>query len=128
MVDISSPDINAASQETNEIQKVARLLQVLADEHRLRLVCLLAEGEKCVCQLVEFMDIPQNLASHHLRVLREHGLVTDERRGRWVYYSLVPAAVGGILESVQRFCDCSGAADSCAICPSPPAASNEEPA
>nr|NIQ55727.1 winged helix-turn-helix transcriptional regulator [Gemmatimonadota bacterium]NIR38017.1 winged helix-turn-helix transcriptional regulator [Actinomycetota bacterium]NIS32583.1 winged helix-turn-helix transcriptional regulator [Actinomycetota bacterium]NIU65809.1 winged helix-turn-helix transcriptional regulator [Actinomycetota bacterium]NIW29359.1 metalloregulator ArsR/SmtB family transcription factor [Actinomycetota bacterium] len=66
-----------------------RLFQALADENRLRIVTALLDGERCVCELMERLDLGQSLLSHHLRTLKEAGLVSDRRDGRWVHYSLV---------------------------------------
>jgi ArsR family transcriptional regulator len=63
-------------------------LKALADPTRLGLLRLLASGERCVCELHGPLELPQNLASHHLRVLREAGLVSVRRDSRWAYYSL----------------------------------------
>jgi ArsR family transcriptional regulator len=60
----------------------------LADPVRLRIVGVLAEGGRCVCDLHEQVPIAANLLSYHLRVLRDAGLVTATRRGRWVDYRL----------------------------------------
>jgi len=68
-------------------------LQALSDENRLRIVETLREGERCVCELQADLDLGQSLLSHHLRVLRESGLVLDRREGRWVHYALSDEAV-----------------------------------
>ncbi len=60
----------------------------LADPVRLRLIGVLATGGRCVCDLQEQVPVAENLLSYHLRVLREAGLVTAARRGRWVDYRL----------------------------------------
>ena len=60
----------------------------LADPVRLAIVGVLAEGERCVCDLREQVPVAANLLSYHLRVLRDAGLVTAARRGRWVDYRL----------------------------------------
>jgi ArsR family transcriptional regulator, arsenate/arsenite/antimonite-responsive transcriptional repressor len=66
------------------------LLKSLADETRLGIVRLLAaHGEPlCVCHIVDAFDLSQPTISHHLRLLREAGLITSEKRGLWAYYSL----------------------------------------
>lgn len=94
---------------------LVQLLKVLVDENRLKIIACLATGEKCVCQLTDSLDISQNLMSHHLRVLRESGLVTDERRGRWIYYSLKTETLDGWLDLLKASCHCSSeqAANSC---------------
>jgi ArsR family transcriptional regulator, arsenate/arsenite/antimonite-responsive transcriptional repressor len=63
-------------------------LKALADPTRLELLRLLAAGERCVCELHGPLELAPNLASHHLRVLREAGLVSVRRDSRWAYYSL----------------------------------------
>jgi ArsR family transcriptional regulator len=68
-------------------------LRVLADPLRWRIVELLAAEELCVCHLVEILDASQSLVSHHLRVLRDTGLVETERFRYWTYYRLRPDAL-----------------------------------
>jgi ArsR family transcriptional regulator, arsenate/arsenite/antimonite-responsive transcriptional repressor len=68
-------------------------LRAAAEPLRWRILTLLAEEELCVCHLVEALDAPQSLISHHLRVLRDAGLVESERFRYWTYYRLQPAAV-----------------------------------
>jgi ArsR family transcriptional regulator len=75
---------------------LARQFAALADPVRLRLVSLLATadgGAVCACDLVEPVGKSQPTVSHHLRVLTEAGLVTSEKRGRNVWYGVVPAAL-----------------------------------
>jgi ArsR family transcriptional regulator len=66
----------------------AARFHALADETRLQILALLRGGEHCVCELTEALEIGQSLLSFHLRTLREAGLVTDRRQGRWTYYAL----------------------------------------
>lgn len=68
-----------------------RLLSALADPTRLAIVRELAESnETCACDFTAACDVGQPTVSHHLRVLREAGVVTSERRGQWIYYRLAP--------------------------------------
>jgi DNA-binding transcriptional ArsR family regulator len=72
-----------------------RLLAALADDVRLAIVRRLATRDGiCACDFTEFTDVSQPTVSHHLRVLREAGLVTAERRGSWIYYRLAPEVSG----------------------------------
>lgn len=64
------------------------LFKSISEPTRLDIVRELTDGEKCVCKIYEKLDLPQNLASHHLSVLRDCGLITARKEGRWVYYSL----------------------------------------
>src|SRR5215467_15790694 len=76
--------------------ELAQVFKALGDPVRLRLVSLIgarAGGEVCVCDLTSAFDLSQPTISHHLKVLREAGLIDSERRGTWVYYRLVPAAL-----------------------------------
>lgn len=86
----------------NEIAVDEALLtrfQAVAEETRLGIVRLLADGERCVCELQDAMGAAQSRLSFHLKKLKEAGVVSDRRDGRWVYYSLVPEA----LEEMREF-------------------------
>jgi ArsR family transcriptional regulator len=75
---------------------LARVFKALGDPVRLRLVSLIGAhqgGQVCVCELNTAFDLTQPTISHHLKVLREAGIIDCERRGTWVYYWLVPAAL-----------------------------------
>lgn len=72
----------------HDLDRLLELLHALADEKRIQIVSHLAGGERCVCELQDDLDAGQSLLSHHLRVLKEAGVVTDRREGRWVHYSL----------------------------------------
>jgi len=71
-----------------DLDRTLTLLKALADERRVRIVLLLAGGERCVCEIQDQLDVSQSLLSHHLRTLKDAGLVADRREGRWVHYSL----------------------------------------
>ena len=75
---------------------LAQVFKALADPVRLRLVSLIGAhqgGEVCVCELTTAFALTQPTISHHLKVLREAGIIDSERRGTWVYYWLVPAVL-----------------------------------
>ena len=78
----------------------AELLAVAADPIRWTLLNKLAAGGSCVCNLQEQVPIAANLLSYHLRVLREAGLVTASRRGRWIDYALAPDALDRLHAAV----------------------------
>ncbi|MHB9003487.1 MAG: ArsR/SmtB family transcription factor [Coriobacteriia bacterium] len=67
-------------------------LKSLADEKRLRIVVLLADGERCVCDLASTLGESDALISHHVKQLREAGLIRTRRVGRWLHCSLEPSA------------------------------------
>ena len=75
---------------------LAPVFKALGDPVRLRLASLIAShagGEACVCDLTEAFDLSGPTISHHLKVLREAGLITGQRRGTWVYYRIQPNAL-----------------------------------
>ena len=80
-------------------------LAALAEPMRWCIVELLAAEELCVCHLVEHLDASQSLVSHHLRVLREAGLVDSERYRYWTYYRLRPAALSALAEHLGRLAE-----------------------
>ena len=71
----------------------AMRFRALGDETRLRILEQLASGERSVSDLMARLDLGQSLMSHHLRILRESGLVTDRREGRWIHYSVAEPAL-----------------------------------
>jgi ArsR family transcriptional regulator len=84
------------SQPGDAMQKLAEWLKILADPTRLRIFNLLMQGVQCNCDLGDQLQLPRNLISHHLNVLRQVGLVAMERDAldaRWVYYSVNPTAL-----------------------------------
>jgi ArsR family transcriptional regulator, arsenate/arsenite/antimonite-responsive transcriptional repressor len=77
--------------------ELAHLFKAMGDPVRLRLLSLIAShagGEACVCELTDVFDLSGPTISHHLKVLREAGLISGERRGTWVYYRVRPEALG----------------------------------
>jgi len=83
-----------------DLAKARRWFGALSDETRLRLIALLADGEQCVCDLTDALQAAQSRLSFHLKVLKDAGLVTDRKDGRWVYYSLEPGALDELAEFV----------------------------
>lgn len=93
---------------TTNLDKLARQLKVLAEPKRLWIVRLLMEGVQCNCELGDALNMAPNLISHHLRILREAGLVEIERDAldaRWVYYSLNPTALTELTTTFGAFFD-----------------------
>jgi ArsR family transcriptional regulator, arsenate/arsenite/antimonite-responsive transcriptional repressor len=78
---------------------LAHGFKALGDPVRLRLLSLIAShggGEVCVCELTDAFALTGPTISHHLKVLREAGLIDGQRRGTWVYYRVVPAALSAL--------------------------------
>ena len=86
------PDVPPMDAEA--ARDLAGLFKALADPTRVAIVNRLASGETCcVCDLTDAFELSQPTVSHHLRILRDAGLVEAERRGTWAYYRLVPDAI-----------------------------------
>jgi ArsR family transcriptional regulator len=79
---------------------VGAALAALAEPTRLRIVGLLRGAPRCVCDVLEVVDVAPNLLSYHLRVLRETGLITASRRGRWVDYRVDEGAFAALWEAL----------------------------
>ena len=76
--------------------ETARMFKALGDPVRLRILSLIARhegGQCCVCEITPAFALSQPTISHHLKTLREAGLLDSERRGTWVYYRVIPAAL-----------------------------------
>ncbi len=71
------------------MKTTARMFKALSDETRLRILCLLLEGELCVCDIMAVLQLPQSTVSRHLAYLKNAGWVDDRRCGVWMYYSLL---------------------------------------
>ncbi len=71
-----------------DLASIARGFHALSDPTRLEVIELLRGGERCVCELMDILEVAQSRLSFHLRVLKDAGLVSDRREGRWVYYTL----------------------------------------
>ena len=85
----------------DEREALAARFKALADPARVAIVNRLAAAEEvCVCDLNATLDLAQPTVSHHLRVLREAGLVESSRRGTWAFYRLVPEAIEQLRETL----------------------------
>ncbi len=95
------PAVLAAPLTQEQAGELATNFAALADPVRLRLLSLLASapaGEACVCELVEPVERSQPTVSHHLKILVDAGLITGEKRGRWVWYRAVPERVARLRD------------------------------
>ena len=90
--------VNLVRRESSELDA----LRALADPLRWQIVELLSGEQLCVCHLTEELDVAQPLVSHHLKVLRDAGLVDSERFRYWTYYRLRPDALEAIGERVRH--------------------------
>jgi ArsR family transcriptional regulator, arsenate/arsenite/antimonite-responsive transcriptional repressor len=92
-----------ATRSDTELERAAELFHALSDPTRLSILRRLRMGERCVCDLTDALDAAQSRLSFHLKVLKEAGLVTDRREGRWMYYTLntdALAETGALIETM----------------------------
>jgi ArsR family transcriptional regulator len=101
LMDDCCPSIVTGALSEAAATELARGFKALGDPVRLRLLSLIAAragGEVCVCELTDAFTLTGPTISHHLKVLREAGLVDSQRRGTWVYYRVVPAKLGALSQ------------------------------
>lgn len=87
-----------------QAEVLSRRFKALGDPVRLRLLSLIAShegGEACVCELTVAFPLSGPTISHHLRVLRETGLIDGERRGTWIYYRVLPEALQTLSQALR---------------------------
>lgn len=86
-----------------DIDALAAVFKAASEPIRLRILAMLAQGERCVCHLHAALDAPQPTVSRHLAVLRHVGLVRARREGAWVHYSLTEAAEAWLAPALARW-------------------------
>ena len=104
LVDISRKvDIiyQMATQLKPSTDRAAILFHALSDGTRLSILQRLRFGERCVCDLTDALDAAQSRLSFHLKVLKDAGLVTDRREGRWMYYTLNPETLSEVASTID---------------------------
>jgi ArsR family transcriptional regulator, arsenate/arsenite/antimonite-responsive transcriptional repressor len=89
------------SPAATDLLATVRRMKALGDEKRLRILLQLAGGERCVCDLMEDLGAAQSLLSFHLRTLKDAGLVTDRRDGRWVHYAISAHGIAELEEFLR---------------------------
>lgn len=95
------PSLLDAPLDEADADDLARVFAALADPVRLRLLSLIADaGEVCACDLLEPLGKAQPTVSHHTKALADVGLITGEKRGRWVWWSLVPRRVAEVRDAL----------------------------
>lgn len=96
--------IHAIDTETADV--MAGMLKALADPLRLRILSTIAgdaRGETCVCDFTGLADVSQPTISHHLKVLKDAGVLISERRGTWVWYCIAPSRSGVVALLLNEF-------------------------
>lgn len=86
----------------NLLQTV-EFLKIISEENRLKILCLLREEEKCVCDIWQYLGLAQNLTSHHLKILKDFELVSSRQEGLKVFYKLNKKVVKKYLTLLNKF-------------------------
>lgn len=124
-----APTPEAHAMPADAAARFAVVLKALADPVRLRVLSYLttsSTGEACVCDLATVADLAQPTVSHHLKVLRDAGVLTCERRGTWVHYRVAPGLAGPVTALLESFAP--AALEPTAARPRVPMARSEPPA
>ena len=100
-----------ATRTQTQTERTAQLFHALSDQTRLSILARLRFGERCVCELTDALDAAQSRLSFHLKVLKDAGLVTDRREGRWMYYTLNTDALAEAAELVEALASAPSAAE-----------------
>jgi len=94
------PRVASSTRTAVDLDRSVALFHALSDATRLSIIEMLREGERCVCELQDELDAAQSRLSFHLRVLKDAGLITDRRDGRWSYYAIAPGALKDVHDLV----------------------------
>jgi len=87
----------------NNLKEIVKFLKVVSEENRLRIICILWTEQKCVCEIWQYLNLPQNLVSHHLKILSDFGLIFPQKKGLKVFYKLNQKVVKKYIESLNKF-------------------------
>ncbi len=71
-----------------DVKNITVVFKAFCDENRIKILRLLADGEKCACKLLEEMNVTQPTLSHHMKILCDSGIVVGRKEGKWMYYSI----------------------------------------
>ena len=91
------------SANSKNLKEVINFLKIISEENRLKIICILCFGEKCVCEIWQYLNLPQNLISHHLKVLKDFSLVSSKKEGLKVFYKLNKKVVKKYIELLNKF-------------------------
>ncbi|PIR90151.1 ArsR family transcriptional regulator, partial [bacterium (Candidatus Gribaldobacteria) CG10_big_fil_rev_8_21_14_0_10_37_21] len=82
--------------------------KIIAEENRLKILCILRDGEKCVCDIWQYLELPQNLASHHLKILKDFDLISSKKDGLKIFYSLNKNIISKYSKLLNKFLNSYG--------------------
>jgi ArsR family transcriptional regulator len=86
----------------SKVENLVKVLKKISEPNRLKILCILKEGEKCVCDIWQCLKLPQNLVSHHLKVLKDLNLISSKKVGLKVFYKLNQKVVKKYLKELNK--------------------------
>lgn len=86
-----------------DVKQTVEFLKIISEENRLKILCILWNGEKCVCEIWQFLSLPQNLISHHLKVLKDFGLISSRKESLKVFYKLNKEILAKHIKLLNKF-------------------------
>ncbi len=86
-----------------DLKDTVNFLRVISEENRIKILCLLKKEEMCVCNIWQYLGMSQNLTSHHLKILKEFGVISSRKEGLKVFYKLNEKVVKKYLKLLDRF-------------------------
>ena len=86
-----------------EVGQTANILKIIAEKNRLKILCVLNTGKRCVCDIWQDLNISQNLASHHLKVLKDAGLIDSHKEGLKMIYWINKKAMSKFNSLLNNF-------------------------
>ena len=84
-------------------KQTAEFLKIISEENRLKILCILQDNEKCVCEIWKLLSLPQNLVSHHLKVLKNFGLIASKKESLKVFYKINKRTLAKHSKSLNNF-------------------------
>jgi ArsR family transcriptional regulator len=87
----------------SDLGQTVDFLKIISEENRLLILCLLKKGEMCVCEIWQHLNLPQNLVSHHLKVLKDFGLIKSRRESTKIIYSLDQKNIKKFISLMSHF-------------------------
>jgi len=88
-----------------ETKQVLEFLKIISEENRLKILRFLEKGEKCVCEIWQYLKLPQNLVSHHLKVLKDFNLISSRKEGVKIFYRINKKVVKKYLKLLNKYLD-----------------------
>jgi DNA-binding transcriptional ArsR family regulator len=85
-----------------QLSKIAEMFSALGHEHRLKIVELLRDGERCVCKITPEFKLDPSVVSRHLSILEQSGIIVSRRDGRWIHYRIADQRVLRLTEIARR--------------------------